>query len=171
MVFYALVLLLTLIAYGLYRYQKPDKPPHHKYFILAALGLGALIAVCDVQSSDADSTAVTFFRLIHLTVYGVIAAACFAGYKVIQMAPDRRRVPLAWVIGLYLIVYIGVNGFHFYREAAAIRCDDPDAMMKQSASKSEIIEASIMYQRICNKGATDLRGDMARMIHGPAEKK
>jgi amino acid transporter len=176
MVFYALVILLTLIAYAAYRYLRPEKPPHHKYFILAANTACLLIALVDIPSDaagDAGGDLANFLRMAHVAVMLFVSAVCFAAYKVIHMAPDKQQVPIAWVIGLYLVVYIGMNAWHFYRDAAEVRCDDPAAAAKthQDMKVHEVVEASIMYQRVCNKGEGDLRARIARMIHNAAEKK
>lgn len=179
MVLDAFIVLVTLIAYGIYRYGWPDKPAHHKRFILGAILLGVAVAWCDIPDAevgDGGGSLLTFIRLIHVAILAVVAGACFGAYKIIQMAPPRRRVPLAWVIALYLLIYTGLNGYHFYAEAAAVRCDDPAASTPKKAgprkdlSVKEVLTASLMYKRICDKGEDDLRADFARMLHHWAEK-
>jgi hypothetical protein len=165
MVFYALVLLVTLIAYGIARYQSGGKPVKHKPFILAALAAGALIAVCDVQSDSEEPVALTLYRAAHLIVFVGIVAGSLAAYKVIQMAPPQRRVPLAWVICLYLLFFVAKTGYQFKAEVDAVHCG---AGAQQG--KGDVVAASNMYKRICNKGDTDLRGDVARMLHHPEQK-
>ena len=179
MIFDALiVVLLTLIAYGVYRFGRPAAPAHHKRFILGALALGVAAAWCDIQDAEVpegSGNLLTFIRLVHLAIIAAMAGACFGAYKIIQMAPQRRRVPLAWVIGLYLIIYIGVTGYHFYAEAAAVRCDDPSASVPKAgagraAAVKDVVTASLMYQRICDKGQNDLRARFARLFHREAAK-
>ena len=110
---YALLLVLTMAAYGVYRCIKPNAPKYNKIFIIVPIALGIVWIVClDILRHAFKSGNTSIGGDIeNLLILSLIA---YAVLYFTRFVPEGRRKWVALSASAILIVFIVQGCVHLY---------------------------------------------------------
>lgn len=113
------IVLMIMLAYGLYRFFKPELPSHHKRFAIAALVLtffatgvySYLRSIWRVPFSSSTDGDVS----MNFQWWALYALLGYGGYRLVQRIPARFRVFIGGVISLFLLSALISFGKYVYK--------------------------------------------------------